>query len=274
MAEGHVEVTGLSHKYVSADGRDAVVAVNDVSLELASEEFVSLIGPSGCGKTTVMNVIAGFIRPQTGEVRVDGLRVTGPGAGRGVVFQDHALFPWLTARENIEFGPKIRRLSRAERAAISDRYLSLMGIPEVGDRAVHALSGGMRQRVALARALANEPRVLLMDEPFGQLDAITRRALQRELIRIRETERKTVLFITHSVEESILLSDRVVVMSRRPGRIVATEVVDLARPRDESSAAFVTIRRRLDALLDSTLAEDAASDDRREEETAGAIRAT
>src|SRR5262249_55626964 len=161
-------------QYFERKTGDVVVALDEVALELASEEFVSLIGPSGCGKTTVMNIIAGFIRPQTGEVLVDGLPVAGPGASRGVVFQDHALFPWLTARGSVECGLRIRRLPAAQRTAIGTRYLELMGIPEVGERAIHALSGGMRQRVALARVLANEPKVLLMDEPFGQLDAITR----------------------------------------------------------------------------------------------------
>lgn len=256
MAEGHVEVRSLSHQYFERKTGTVVVALDEVSMELASEEFVSLIGPSGCGKTTVLNIIAGFIRPQTGEVLVDGAPVARPGAGRGVVFQDHALFPWLTAGGNVEFGLRVRGLPAAERAAIRHRYLELMGIPEVAERSIHALSGGMRQRVALARVLANEPKVLLMDEPFGQLDAITRRTLQRELTRIWQTSRKTVLFITHSVEEATLLSDRVLVMSGRPGRIIGSEVITLPRPRDENSPDFAVIRRRLDALLDTTLVTD------------------
>jgi NitT/TauT family transport system ATP-binding protein len=245
-----VEIRDLGHQFIRGRSEETVQALSRVTLRIAPEEFVSLVGPSGCGKTTVLNVIAGFIRPQSGEALLDGRPIEGPGADRGVVFQDHALFPWLTAKSNVEFGLKIKRLGQEERRRISDHYLTLVGIPEAGDRHPHELSGGMKQRVALARALANDPKVLLMDEPFGAVDAITRHALQVELTRIWQETRKTVLFITHDIDEAVLLSDRVLVMSPRPGEIVAEEKVALDRPRDKNSAAFAAYRRRLSKVLE------------------------
>jgi ABC-type nitrate/sulfonate/bicarbonate transport system ATPase subunit len=247
---GQVEIRELAHQFVRARSRETVHALDHLTLAIAPEEFVSLVGPSGCGKTTVLNVIAGFIRPQTGEALLDGRQIDGPGADRGVVFQDHALFPWLTAKSNVEFGLRIKGLSKPQREQISSDYLELVGIPEAGDRHPHELSGGMKQRVALARALANDPKVLLMDEPFGAVDAITRHVLQAELTRIWQETRKTVLFITHDIDEAVLLSDRVLVMSPRPGQIIAEEKVELDRPRDKNSGDFAAYRRRLGRILE------------------------
>jgi ABC-type nitrate/sulfonate/bicarbonate transport system ATPase subunit len=247
---GRVEIRELAHQFVRSRTEETVHALNNMTLSIAPEEFVSLVGPSGCGKTTVLNVIAGFIRPQAGEALLDGRRITGPGADRGVVFQDHALFPWLTARMNVEFGLKLKGLPKLERERISSHYLALVGIAEAGDRHPHELSGGMKQRVALARALANDPKVLLMDEPFAAVDAITRHTLQAELTRIWQEARKTVLFITHDIDEAVLLADRVLVMSPRPGEIVAEEKICLGRPRDKNASDFVEYRRRLGEILE------------------------
>jgi NitT/TauT family transport system ATP-binding protein len=194
-------------------------------------------------------MIAGFVEPTTGHILVDGLLVTHAGADRGVVFQEYALFPWRTAIENVEFGPMIQGLPRDERRATARRYLSLVGLAEHADKFPRELSGGMKQRVAIARVLANHPTVLLMDEPFGALDAQTREVMQEELLRIWEQDKKTVVFVTHSISESIFLADRIVVMATRPGTI--KEIVDVAmsHPRDRSSAPFVALEREIKRLV-------------------------
>ena len=210
--------------------------VEDVSYRIRDGEFVSIIGPSGCGKTTTMNLVAGFVKPTKGSVLLDDAPVTGPGPDRGVIFQDYGVFPWLTVRQNIAFGLNLRASSvpREERKAICDRYIHLMGLSDFADAWPKTLSGGMRQRLAIARAYAVRPQFLLMDEPFGALDAQTRSAMQDLLIEVLQAEGKTVMLITHSVEEAVYLSDRIVVMTARPARIREIVMVPFGHPREQS----------------------------------------
>ena len=227
---------------------DALV-LRDVDLELAENSFTCLLGPSGCGKSTLLNMLAGFARPSAGEVLVDGVAVRGPGADRGVVFQEYALFPWRTAEENVAFGPMLRGQGRAERREVARRYLELVGLAGHEAKFPASLSGGMKQRVAIARALANQPSVLLMDEPFGALDAQTREVLQEELLRICGRERRTVVFVTHSISEAVFLADRIVVMGTRPGLVKAVLEVGLPHPRERSDAGFVALERHIKGML-------------------------
>ena len=206
-------------------GGSSFTALADVSLEIPDKQFLAIVGPSGCGKTTLLRMAAGLEVPSSGIVRVGGRRVNGPGADRAVVFQQFALFPWKTVRENIAFGLKFKGVPRARRDELTRDYLALMGMSGTEDNYPHQLSGGMQQRVAIARSYAIEPQVLLMDEPFGSLDAQTRMVMQEELIRISRVNPRTVLFITHSVEEAVYLADRVVVLGRSPGRV--TDVIDI-----------------------------------------------
>lgn len=222
---------GLSKTYFDAYAGAHVVAVQDVSLTVQEGEFVSLVGPSGCGKTTLLNMIAGFIVPSRGEVLLDGRSLRGPGPDRGVVFQAFALFPWKTVLDNVAFGPKMRGEPRAERERTAREFLALVGLAGAEARFPAELSGGMQQRVGVARALANRPDVLLMDEPFASVDAQTRMTLQEELTRIWQDRRPTILFVTHDVEEAVFLANRVVVLSRAPGRVLAELPVELPRPR-------------------------------------------
>jgi sulfonate transport system ATP-binding protein len=221
-------------EFPSAHGRLSVV--DDVSYTIADGEFVAIIGPSGCGKTTMMNIVAGFLRPTRGRVLLDGKPITGPGPDRGVIFQEYGVFPWLTVRDNIAFGLKLdaNRASAAERETVCERYMKLMGLTEFADAWPKMLSGGMRQRLALARAYAVRPQFLLMDEPFGALDAQTRTAMQDLLLHVLATEGKTVMLITHSVEEAIYLASRIIVMSARPTRIREQIAIPFAYPRSES----------------------------------------
>jgi NitT/TauT family transport system ATP-binding protein len=219
----------LSKTYFDAYAGAHVHAVQDVSLEVSEGEFVSIVGPSGCGKTTILNMVAGFIPPSGGEIRIDGRAVSGPGPDRGVVFQSFALFPWKTVLENVAFGPKMRGIARPERERIAREFLALAGLSHAAERYPNELSGGMQQRVGVVRALANEPDVLLMDEPFASVDAQTRMTLQEELTRIWQERRPTVLFITHDVAEAVFLANRVVVLSK--GRVLKEVDVPLPRPR-------------------------------------------
>jgi len=228
--------------------------VDDVSYQIHDREFVSVIGPSGCGKTTMLNMVAGFMQPTSGRVLLDGAPVPGPGPDRGVMFQEYGVFPWLTVRENIAFGLRLaaNRAAAAERDEIVARYMRLMGLEEFADAWPRMLSGGMRQRLALARAYAIRPQFLLMDEPFGALDAQTRNAMQDLLLEVLAAEGKTVMLITHSVEEAVYLSNRVVVMSARPTRIREIVEVPFGYPRDESlheTAAFGELRSHLRELV-------------------------
>jgi sulfonate transport system ATP-binding protein len=210
--------------------------VEDVSYRIRDGEFVSIIGPSGCGKTTTMNLVAGFMKPTNGRVLLDDAPVTGPGPDRGVIFQEYGVFPWLTVRQNIAFGLNLRasRVPPEERKAICDRYIRLMGLADFANAWPKTLSGGMRQRLAIARAYAVRPQFLLMDEPFGALDAQTRSAMQDLLIEVLQAEGKTVMLITHSVEEAVYLSDRIVVMTARPARIREIVTVPFNHPREQS----------------------------------------
>jgi NitT/TauT family transport system ATP-binding protein len=221
--------------------------VADVDLAIAAGEFVCLLGPSGCGKSTLLNLIAGFLPPSSGTVTAAGKPVRGPGIDRGVVFQSaEALFPWLTVRQNVEYGPRMRGVGRAERAAAALRYIDLVGLRHAADRFPSELSGGMRQRVQIARVLVNEPSVVLMDEPFGALDAQTREVMQRELDRIWRATRPTIVFVTHDISEAILLADRVVTMTAGPdARLKTIARVRLAHPRDLTDPEAVALYREL-----------------------------
>jgi NitT/TauT family transport system ATP-binding protein len=221
--------------------------VSNIDLAIAPGEFVCLLGPSGCGKSTLLNLIAGFLPARAGSVGVGGRPVAGPGLDRGVVFQSaEALFPWLTARQNVEYGPRRRGIAPAERAAAAAHFLDMVGLRHVVDRFPDQLSGGMRQRVQIARVLVNQPPVVLMDEPFGALDAQTRAVMQSELVRIWQATRPTILFITHDIAEAILLADRIVTMSAGPdARLKTIAPVPLARPRDLLDAEAAALYRRL-----------------------------
>jgi NitT/TauT family transport system ATP-binding protein len=222
-------------------------AVQEISLDVAPGEFVCLLGPSGCGKSTILNAVAGFIGAARGEVLVDERPVRGPDVSRGMVFQStEALFPWLRVRDNVAFGPRMRHLPRSRTAELIGHYIELVGLSPFADRLPHELSGGMRQRVQIARVLANEPSVVLMDEPFGALDAQTREVMQHELERIWREARPTILFVTHDINEAILLGDRIATMTAGPaGRIKTIYAVDLPRPRDEIDPAVVELHRKL-----------------------------
>jgi NitT/TauT family transport system ATP-binding protein len=234
--------------------RGMMKVVDDVSYEIRDREFVSVIGPSGCGKTTMMNMAAGFVRPTSGAVLLDGKPVQGPGPDRGVIFQEYGVFPWLTVRQNIAFGLGLRanRVGDGERDEIVARYMRLMGLADFADAWPKTLSGGMRQRLALARAYAVKPEFLLMDEPFGALDAQTRTAMQDLLLQVLQAEEKTVMLITHSVEEALYLSSRVVVMTARPTRVRELIEVPFGYPREESlheTREFGELRSHIRALV-------------------------
>jgi NitT/TauT family transport system ATP-binding protein len=209
-----------------------------LSLSIKPGEFVCVLGPSGCGKTTLLNILAGFVIPSRGEVRINGERIAGPSSERGVVFQDYSLFPWLTAQANVEFGLRMAGRPARERRQAADALLDLVGLPEAGAKYPFELSGGMKQRVAIARALATHPALLLMDEPFAALDAMTRASLQGRLIEIQQQEAQTILFVTHNIAEALLLGSRLIVMSPNPGRIIEDIAIDLPRPRRRTSPAF------------------------------------
>jgi NitT/TauT family transport system ATP-binding protein len=247
MSTAQIVLRGVE-KVFGSEGRQ-VLALSNIDLEVRQGEFVCLLGPSGCGKSTLLNAIAGFTPPTAGEVRIDGRPVGPPGPDRGMVFQEYALFPWMTVAENVAFGLEMRKQPRAEIDRRVGELLSWFGLSEFRERFPKDLSGGMRQRVAIARVLALDSPMLLMDEPFGALDALTRRNLQDELLRIWSDLRKTVVFVTHSIEEAIYLADRVVVMTYRPGTIKRVQPIDLPRPRDTAAADFNALERELAELV-------------------------
>jgi len=229
-AEIEIEVRDVTIAF-ERDGGQFVPAVDRVSFDVRRGEFICLLGPSGCGKSTILNSVAGFEHPFAGEVRVAGRDVTGPGPDRGVVFQQPCLFPWKSVRANVAHGPRMAGKSRAEAGAIADTLIEMIGLTRFASALPHTLSGGMQQRVAIARAMANKPNILLMDEPFGALDAQTRSIMQESLLQLWSQVGATILFVTHDIDEAVLLADRVLVMSAGPGRIIRDVTVDLPRPR-------------------------------------------
>lgn len=240
----HIELRGITYEYASETR--SVVAVRDVSFSVGESEFVCVVGRSGCGKTTLLNIIAGFLPPTKGDLLIGGRPVSGRGTDRGIVFQDFAqLFPWRTAQRNVEFGLEMRGVPRAERAAVARRFLGLVKLDGFAGAYPHELSGGMQQRVAIARALAYNPSVLLMDEPFAALDALTRDDMQRLLVDVWRETRKTVVYVTHNVAEAVYLADRIVVMTPHPGTVGADISVRLPRPRDPLSVEFLEYQRRV-----------------------------
>jgi NitT/TauT family transport system ATP-binding protein len=229
-----------------------VKALDDISLEVPDASFACIVGASGCGKSTLLNIMAGLVRPSSGTVTVDGRLVEGPGADRGMVFQSYTLYPWLRVRENVEFGPSLRGVPARERRKVSDELLREMKLSEFARAYPRELSGGMKQRVAIARALANDPQVLLMDEPFGALDALTRSSAQRFLTEIWEHHRRTIAFVTHDIDEAIFLGDTVFVMTPRPGRIREVLEIDIPRPRtldDMATTRFAELKHRILSLI-------------------------
>lgn len=231
-------------------------ALDDVSFSVATEEFVTILGPSGCGKSTLLSIVAGFDRPNSGEIRLGGDVIEGPSRDRGFVFQADALFHWLDVEQNVGYGLRVQGRSTAQRHDIVDHYLQLVGLTRFRHAMPGQLSGGMRQRVAIARALATDPKILLLDEPFGALDVLTRKKMQDELGRIWNHTHKTVIMITHSVEEAVLLSDRILVMTRSPGTIREALPVPLERPRSTRDARFRELELYLTDMLINELDED------------------
>ena len=239
-----IEVKNISFQYDTAQG--PVLAVKDVNFNVAPAEFLCVLGPSGCGKTTILNMLAGFLTPTKGEILMDGSPLVGLSQNRGVVFQDFAqLFPWRTARRNVEFGLEMRGVAEAQRRETALRFLKLVKLEKFADSYPHELSGGMQQRVAIARALAYNPGVLLMDEPFAALDAMTRDEMQKQLTEVWQETRKTIVYITHNVAEAVYLADNLLVMAPHPGTIKARIKLELPRPRDPLSANFIAMQRQV-----------------------------
>src|SRR5215467_2917945 len=240
----HIEVRNVSLVYDTPTG--SVTAVDGVSFDIEQSQFLCLVGPSGCGKTTLLNIIAGFLNPTSGEIRIAGKAVTGHGMDRGIVFQDFAqLFPWRTALGNVAFGLEMKGMGKEEREAVALQQLRLVKLEKFAHSYPHHLSGGMQQRVAIARALAYNPSVLLMDEPFAALDALTRDDMQRLLADVWRATRKTVVYVTHNVSEAVYLADRVLVMSPHPGTVKADVNIALNRPRDPLSVEFLDYQKQL-----------------------------
>jgi NitT/TauT family transport system ATP-binding protein len=255
-------VDGVSRVFPGVRGGAPTRALEPARLEVAENDFITILGPSGCGKSTLLRIVAGLDRPSAGRVLLDGRAVTGPGPDRGMVFQSYTLFPWLTAAENIAFGLREKGVPPARRRGVIGAYVEKVGLTGFENHFPKQLSGGMQQRTAIARALANDPEILLLDEPFGALDNQTRALMQELLLGIWERERKTVLFVTHDIEEAIFLASRVVVMTARPGRIKADVPVDLPHPRDyrmKTSPQFSELKARLteDIRVEAVLAAEA-----------------
>jgi len=244
-----LSIEHLSKTFVSASG-ETVEALKDINLEITDKEFICLLGPSGCGKTTLLRIIGGLDQATSGAALLDGHPVTGPDPKTAMIFQEYSLYPWRTVLDNVTFGLEIRGADKEKRSEKARSYLEMVGLQDFERSFPYELSGGMRQRVAVARALAVEPDVLLMDEPFGALDAQTRNRMQKELLEIWEKTRKTVIFVTHSVDEAVYMSDRIVVLTRRPGTIREVMDVSIPRPRDRTSTEFARIRRHVLDLMD------------------------
>jgi len=238
-----LSIEGLRKSFPLEEGE--LVAIEDFTLEVEKGEFICILGPSGCGKTTILRIIAGLDTLSGGSISLNGKDIKGPGSDRGMVFQEFALFPWRSVRKNIEFGMELRKIPPKNRNEISQKLIELVGLRGFENSHPHELSGGMKQRVGIARALANEPEILLMDEPFGALDAQTRNLMQKELLRIWQETKKTIIFITHSVDEAVFLADRIVVMSERPGHITEIYKIPWERPRDRASMEFANLRKEI-----------------------------
>lgn len=236
-----LELHNVTKTFKSEEGE--ITALENTNFVVKSSEFLCIVGPSGCGKTTLLRMIAGLDYPSSGEIILDGERVCGPSPDRGMVFQEYSLFPWKTVLKNVEFGLEI--LGIPNKRKIAEEYLELVGLKDFENSYPYELSGGMKQRVAIARALATDPALLLMDEPFGSVDAQTRNVLQRELLEIWQRTKKTILFVTHSVDEAVYLADRVAVMSPRPGRITTCMTIDISRPRKRTSMEANKVREQL-----------------------------
>ena len=243
-----IVIDGVEVGFAGPDGV-TVRVLGGVSLGIEPSEFLCVLGPSGCGKTTLLNCIAGFLRPSAGRVLIAGAPVEGTPPEVGIVFQEHALFPWFTVRQNVEYGLKVQGVPRGERERVAADFIELVGLHGFEHHYPHQLSGGMKQRVGIARTLVNRPSVLLMDEPFGALDALTREAMQEELLRVWERDRKTVVFVTHSIAEAVFLADRVVVLSPRPGVVRAEVAVAARRLRSRTSDGFVAAYRAIEQAL-------------------------
>ncbi len=253
VGKGLIEIRDVSITF--GKGAEAHKAVEETTVTINPGEFVCILGPSGCGKSTLMNSVAGYVKPTTGEVLVDGEIIEKPGPDRGMVFQQYSLLPWKTVYENVAFGPKLAGKGRSEAGSIANSFLNMVGLKKFGSRYPSELSGGMQQRVGIARALANYPSVLLMDEPFGALDAQTRLMMQENLLTIWKRFGTTVLFVTHDVDEAVFLSDRILVMSAAPGKIINDLRVDLPRPRDPEMATHPAYLDAKQACLKSIRAE-------------------
>jgi NitT/TauT family transport system ATP-binding protein len=247
-----IQIRGVAKSF-SLDGRPAPALVG-IDLEVAERELLCILGPSGCGKSTLLNIVAGFIPPTSGVVLVDGQAIAGPGADRGVVFQEYVLFPWLTVAGNVEFGPTLQGVPAPERRRVAARYLDLVGLGAHAAKFPGQLSGGMKQRVAIARALANNPAIILMDEPFGALDAQTREVLQDELSRIQRVEPKTILFVTHSIREAVYLADRIAVMTSAPGTVKQVFSIKLPELRDRFSPEFTRYEAEITRVVKQEVA--------------------
>jgi ABC-type nitrate/sulfonate/bicarbonate transport system, ATPase component len=247
---GRVSVKNVSRIFTKKEDNISTEALHDVSFDVEDGEFICLLGPSGCGKTTLLRITAGLETQTSGEITLNGVPITGPDPKRGMVFQQYSLFPWRTVIDNITFGLEMQGISKAEARKQVEKYVDLVGLEQFKNSYPYELSGGMQQRAAIARALANEPEVLLMDEPFGALDAQTRNILQDELLKIWEQKHVTFLFVTHSVDEAVVLADRIVVMTARPGRIKEIVKVDLPRPRSRTSQEVNRLRDRILRLLE------------------------
>jgi len=242
-------VKGLNKEFITEQGV-SMTALQDVNLEVSEGEFICIMGPSGCGKTTLLRILAGLETPTSGEVRVDGTLVEGPTRQLAMIFQDYSLYPWRRVLDNAAFGLELQGIDKEERYQVAREYLKLVGLESFADRFPYELSGGMRQRVAVARALAIDPAVILMDEPFGALDAQTRNSMQRELLEIWAETKKTVVFVTHSVDEAVYLADRIVVLSARPGTIREIIPIGMDHPRDRTAVEFGKVRRYVLGLID------------------------
>jgi ABC-type nitrate/sulfonate/bicarbonate transport system ATPase subunit len=247
----------VSKAFSTPNGLETVQALQDVSLAVQENEFVSIVGPSGCGKSTLLSIFGGFEQPTGGSVRLGSDPIDGPSADRGFVFQSDALFHWLTVEQNVAYGPRVQGYPSAKRREIVERSLQLVGLTRFRTATPRQLSGGMRQRVAIARALATNPRILLLDEPFGALDVLTRKRMQDELARIWDQTHKTVVLVTHAIDEALLLSDRVFVMTKSPGRIARALAIDLPRPRSVRDARFRELELSITEFIMSDLGEDA-----------------